>query len=219
MSKYFEHQVASGNLDLRGKRVIEVGAGCGLLALVLHRLGAHVIVTEIEVILDHMVENIRRDLEKRGCLSSLILPQKDRVDEQEAPPLPSNHEGSGPGLLWVEELDWFKTDLAIFSDWEPLHLIITSDVTVFPQDLPHIDRLFTQLYLRNNSASEAEESGCPILVGACTRREPHEAFLELMEARFGRVNVMGEEVMHPSFSTSRSVIIELSTLLRDDVES
>jgi len=45
MSKYFEHAVSTGSLELSGKVVIEVGAGCGLLALVLHRLGAHVVVT------------------------------------------------------------------------------------------------------------------------------------------------------------------------------
>jgi len=160
--------------------------------------------------------------------------EEDGNKRQKNDPIPRStlttleDNNSSPKKIWIEELDWFKTDIGVFDPWTPFDLIISSDITVFPQDLPHIDKLFSSLYLQSNPTSlsnsplinedsKDQENNqellkcrcCPILIGACERREPHEDFILLMRSRFDQVTIQREEMMHPNFSTNRSVIVEL----------
>lgn len=121
MSKYLE-----ANPDVvQGKRVLEVGAGTGLLGLVAARLGAEsVLLTEYSRCIAHLEKNVRR-----------------------------NDLGPGSGVVSACLLDWTRQELpeavlALRPD-----AIVAADVVVFPQDVPHIVDLFERL-LRAFSAAE-----------------------------------------------------------------
>mgnify|MGYP001083963127 CR=1 FL=1 len=114
MSKSFEH--LKGELPFADARILEIGAGCGLLGLVLKRLfpNCELTMTEIGVLLDRLTAHVAQ-----------------------------NGFGSDSKLT-CKILDWFKTDLvADFEAPGSYHVILASDIAVDPNDIPHICRLLS----------------------------------------------------------------------------
>mmetsp|Transcript_18797 Transcript_18797/g.57117 ORF Transcript_18797/g.57117 Transcript_18797/m.57117 type:complete len:225 (+) Transcript_18797:211-885(+) len=114
MCKYFEAVPEA----VAGKVVLEVGAGTGLLGLVVHRVGAErVLLTEYGRCVERMVENVQRN----GALAA------------------------DPSTISCCMLDWNDVELppevlALMPD-----VVLAADITLFPSDVPKIESLFRRL--------------------------------------------------------------------------
>lgn len=62
LAKFLEHSVDSHLIDLTGKKVVELGSGCGLVGCVAALLGAHVILTDLPDRLKLLQKNVRENL-------------------------------------------------------------------------------------------------------------------------------------------------------------
>jgi len=108
LGRYFEEKIARDEIDLSSSKVLEVGAGCGLLGLILNRLKAkEVVLTELD--------------DSSGVLNLL----RKNVSQN-----------SGEGLVRACALDWSKAkDSTLFSEGaNSFDLIVGTDV-VFRKDL------------------------------------------------------------------------------------
>nr|GFD22491.1 protein N-lysine methyltransferase METTL21A [Tanacetum cinerariifolium] len=47
LGKFLEHAVETGQLFLQGKKLVELGAGCGLVGCIAALLGSQVILTDM----------------------------------------------------------------------------------------------------------------------------------------------------------------------------
>ncbi|KJE93591.1 hypothetical protein CAOG_04355 [Capsaspora owczarzaki ATCC 30864] len=99
--------------DQPGRRVLELGAGCGLLGISLASMGWHVTVTDMAVMLPLLRENVAQ------ARSSVAT-----TDEQDASSNTTRLESGG--TLTVRELCWGETDLSEFNG--PFDCIVGTDV-------------------------------------------------------------------------------------------
>ena len=102
LSEYLGRLVESGDLSFRRKRVVELGAGCGLCSLFSCALGAHTLATDQET----MVPLIRRNAEQNACL---VSSERFRVQE----------------LIWGDQAAAAK--LSASCDEDPIDFILISD--------------------------------------------------------------------------------------------
>ncbi|PRP86584.1 hypothetical protein PROFUN_05222 [Planoprotostelium fungivorum] len=94
LSKYFEKN--RHKLNLKGKQLIEIGAGCGLTGIVTAILGAHVTITDRVEVLHLIKKNVDFNLSGRENV----------------------------GKVQVKELNWGVTDVKEFKP--PFHYVIGS---------------------------------------------------------------------------------------------
>jgi hypothetical protein len=106
LSALLERRVVAGDLTLRGAKVVELGAGCGLVGLVAARLGAAVMLTDRADVLVHS----RGNAAKNRLLWTPPPPapaaggssgSDDKLAPQQTPP---------PGRAGVMPLDWSAPD-------------------------------------------------------------------------------------------------------------
>ncbi|EDQ85576.1 uncharacterized protein MONBRDRAFT_38764 [Monosiga brevicollis MX1] len=104
-------QNAKYHRHFRGRRVLELGSGCGLLGIGLAMLGAHVTLTDMgdEVIQGNLRSNARLNW------------QDD---------LPTTH------TVKVEPLDWTQPEAALERLEMPYDLVVATDVVYKEQDVP-----------------------------------------------------------------------------------
>ncbi|XP_010940383.1 uncharacterized protein [Elaeis guineensis] len=100
LGKFLEHAVDSGRLVLQGKRVVELGSGCGLVGCIAALLGADVILTDLPDRLRLLKKNV-----------------EDNVDE-----------GNARGSARVSELTWGDELDAEFIEPSPPEFVLGSDV-------------------------------------------------------------------------------------------
>ncbi|CAM6094294.1 unnamed protein product [Calypogeia fissa] len=62
LAKFLEHSADSHLVDFHGKKVVELGSGCGLVGCVAVLLGAHVILTDLPDRLKLLQKNVRENL-------------------------------------------------------------------------------------------------------------------------------------------------------------
>lgn len=112
MSKFFE-----AHPDLvRGRRVVEVGAGTGLLGLVLSRIGAQAVtMTEYGPCMGHLELNMELNRSDAACAVSSCT------------------------------VDWNEEALPGELVQEPCDLVLAADITVFPDTFPMIVDLLRRL--------------------------------------------------------------------------
>ncbi|XP_016531517.1 protein-lysine methyltransferase METTL21B isoform X2 [Poecilia formosa] len=102
LCRYFEDQ----SVELRGRRVIELGAGTGVVGILAARLGAEVTVTDLPLALPQLRANVSANVPPAGWPS--------------APPA-------------VLPLCWGEDHLAFPSDWD---LVLCADIVYLPETYP-----------------------------------------------------------------------------------
>ncbi|XP_077997737.1 protein N-lysine methyltransferase METTL21A-like [Glandiceps talaboti] len=106
---YLEKSVKKSKLNLSNQRLIELGAGTGLVGMVAALLGADVIVTDRQMALKQLQENINRNLKPTGDSSEI------RIN--------------------VQELDWGQN----LEDYaEPFDIILGADIIYIKETFPDL---------------------------------------------------------------------------------
>ncbi|XP_010248731.1 PREDICTED: protein N-lysine methyltransferase METTL21A isoform X2 [Nelumbo nucifera] len=97
LGKFLEHAVDSGRLVLQGKKVVELGSGCGLVGCIAAMLGGQVTLTDLPDRLRLLRKNVEanvidRDVRGSATVSELIW--GDDPDSELIEPLPDYVLGS-----------------------------------------------------------------------------------------------------------------------------
>ncbi|XP_018554557.1 EEF1A lysine methyltransferase 3 [Lates calcarifer] len=111
LCRYFEEQ----RVELRGKRIIELGAGTGVVGILAARLGAAVTLTDLPLALPQLEANVSANMPSSGW-----------------PSLP-------PAVL---PLSWGKDHMNFTSDWD---LVLCADIIYLPQTYPLLVETLTHL--------------------------------------------------------------------------
>jgi len=59
LAKYLEKLERENKGKIQGKRIIELGSGCGLVGIIAGRLGANVVLTEVGLLVDQLSQNVK----------------------------------------------------------------------------------------------------------------------------------------------------------------
>lgn len=96
LGKFLEHAMESGMIDLQGKKVVELGSGCGLVGCIAALLGAHVTLTDMPDRLRLLKKNVNENLygNVRGSAVVTELTWGDDPDAKLINPLPDYVLGS-----------------------------------------------------------------------------------------------------------------------------
>nr|XP_043627710.1 protein N-lysine methyltransferase METTL21A [Erigeron canadensis] len=103
LGKFLENAVETGLLVLQGKKVVELGAGCGLVGCIAALLGSQVIITDMPDRLRLLRKNVEDNLYGgiRGSATVNELTWGDRPDPELVQPLPDLVIGSD--VIYSEE--------------------------------------------------------------------------------------------------------------------
>lgn len=91
LGKFLEHAVDSGLLLLQGKKVVELGSGCGLVGCIAALLGAQVFLTDLPDRLRLLKKNVETNLKQgdlRGSATVHELTWGDDPEPELIEPLP-----------------------------------------------------------------------------------------------------------------------------------
>ncbi|KAF3670216.1 putative cinnamate beta-D-glucosyltransferase-like [Capsicum annuum] len=90
LGKFLEHSVESGRIHLQGKKVVELGSGCGLVGCVAALLGAQAILTDLPDRLRLLKKNVEANFygDVRGSATVNELTWGDELDNDMRNPLP-----------------------------------------------------------------------------------------------------------------------------------
>ncbi|GER32741.1 S-adenosylmethionine-dependent methyltransferase domain-containing protein [Striga asiatica] len=96
LGKFLEHSVELGAVSLQGKKVVELGSGCGLVGCIAALLGAQVVLTDLPDRLKLLRKNIQSNLygDVRGSASVEELTWGDDLDTDLTDPSPDFVFGS-----------------------------------------------------------------------------------------------------------------------------
>ncbi|RZB61998.1 Protein-lysine methyltransferase METTL21D [Glycine soja] len=109
LGKFLEHAVNSGMLVLQGKKIVELGSGCGLVGCIAALLGSEVIVTDLPDRLRLLRKNIETNMKHvslRGSVTATELTWGEDPDPELIDPTPDFVIGSDVvysegGQLWI----------------------------------------------------------------------------------------------------------------------
>ncbi|XP_028126664.1 protein N-lysine methyltransferase METTL21A-like isoform X1 [Camellia sinensis] len=116
LGKFLEHAIESGTMLLQGKKVVELGSGCGLVGCIAALLGAEVILTDLPNRLRLLRKNVGTNLcgnvRSSTAVSQLIWGEKPVVELIR--PLPDYVLGSD--VIYIEDavMDLLATLLELY---------------------------------------------------------------------------------------------------------
>ncbi|CAD5195646.1 unnamed protein product [Musa acuminata subsp. malaccensis] len=128
LGKFLEHAVDSGTLSLHGKRVVELGAGCGLVGCIAALLGADVMLTDLPDRLKLLKKNVDLNVEgwnKRGSARVSELTWGDDIDTELLDPMPDI------GMIHILGSDVVYSEAAVEDLLSTLKQICGCHTTVF----------------------------------------------------------------------------------------
>ncbi|TXG65402.1 hypothetical protein EZV62_006677 [Acer yangbiense] len=91
LGKFLEHAVDSGMLLLQGKKILELGSGCGLVGCIAALLGGQVILTDLPDRLRLLKKNVETNLRHGNLKGSAVVKELtwgDDPDQELIQPLP-----------------------------------------------------------------------------------------------------------------------------------
>ncbi|XP_050916827.1 uncharacterized protein LOC127131995 isoform X2 [Lathyrus oleraceus] len=97
LGKFLEHSVDSGLLVLQGKKIVELGSGCGLVGCIAALLGGEVVLTDLPDRLRLLRKNIETNMKHislRGSITATELTWGDDPDPELIVPTPDYILGS-----------------------------------------------------------------------------------------------------------------------------
>ncbi|CAL0323873.1 unnamed protein product [Lupinus luteus] len=97
LGKFLEHSVDSGMLLLQGKKIVELGSGCGLVGCIAALLGGEVILTDLPDRLRLLRKNIETNMRHgslRGSVTATELTWGEDPDPEIVGPMPDYVLGS-----------------------------------------------------------------------------------------------------------------------------
>ncbi|QCD95001.1 protein N-lysine methyltransferase METTL21A [Vigna unguiculata] len=97
LGKFLEHSVDSGMLVLQGKKIVELGSGCGLVGCIAALLGGEVVVTDLPDRLRLLRKNIETNMKHvslRGSITATELTWGEDPDSELIDPTPDFVLGS-----------------------------------------------------------------------------------------------------------------------------
>lgn len=96
LAKFLEHSVDFGLIELNGKKVVELGSGCGLVGFIAALLGAEVILTDLPDRLRLLKKNLEANFPGpiRGSAKVSELTWGDELDDDLTQPFPDYVLGS-----------------------------------------------------------------------------------------------------------------------------
>lgn len=178
-------------------RVLELGAGTGLLAIALAKLGAAVVATEYGPIVPHMAE---------CCRENGVLLERSPPEDGSALSLPSPSNLVG-GMVICHELDWYALDATGGgSDGDKsgatFDLVLVSDCTLTPSDAVEILKVVKHF-------APPGSQGIDIVVGACHQREGTPTFIKAAEEVYGKVEFLDKSEQAEGYSSNRHMIMRI----------
>ncbi|WVZ14136.1 hypothetical protein V8G54_011702 [Vigna mungo] len=102
LGKFLEHSVDSGMLVLQGKKIVELGSGCGLVGCIAALLGGEVVVTDLPDRLRLLRKNIETNMKHvslRGSITATELTWGEDPDSELIDPTPDFGKSSLPQPL------------------------------------------------------------------------------------------------------------------------
>ncbi|XP_020221182.1 protein N-lysine methyltransferase METTL21A [Cajanus cajan] len=97
LGKFLEHSVDSGMLVLQGKKIVELGSGCGLVGCIAALLGGEVILTDLPDRMRLLKKNIETNMKQvsiRGSITATELTWGEDPDAEIIYPTPDYVLGS-----------------------------------------------------------------------------------------------------------------------------
>lgn len=162
------------HVDLRGKRVIELGCGTGLVALAasLWAKAHYVLATDGDEMTVKLCDgNIKRNkIEETRCRATK--------------------------LLWGDTIDWEKLD-----EGKPFDIVVASDVVALPYRTALVALVATLVSLRQRFKEiNGQDASVEILLGYSPRNVSEEDFFAKMREQGFDVRRLGKELVYPDFA-------------------
>lgn len=90
---------------------VELGAGCGLCALVMHHLGLHVIASDVEEVVPLLKHNFTRNLDKSAAVNrGSVALSANGIDIDFHSAGGASDRVADPLKVFISEFDWLKLD-------------------------------------------------------------------------------------------------------------
>jgi len=199
LSKWFEKALRNQSWPWRPDRegplrVLELGAGTGLLAIALAKLGAAVLATEYGPIVPWMTQ---------CCEQNGVLLQRNAPEDGSTLGLPSPAD-LVPGKVMCHELDWYKLDdsKARGDDGIAFDIVLVSDCTLTPSDAIEIFKVIKHFVPPGTE-------GIDVIVGAAQQREGTPVFVKAAEEAYRSVQVLDKSTQDEEYTSDRLMIMRL----------
>lgn len=153
---------------MAGKRVLELGSGCGLLGLTAVMLGANATMTDLADVMPTLCSNLQRNLNQHAAASSALCPQMGKAE--------------------VRELDWTNEEALRRVGAEEWDIVLASDVmysdSVFSLFFGALTTILSMAKDGQGRGACSRRSRPKVLVGHKQRSADEQRYLDTVLQRF-----------------------------------